>query len=228
MHGGYADGKWLSSFVGFAPARNPRLVISVTIDEPVIAHHGGTVAAPTFRRIMEASLRHLGVVPNAIAQPAKRAPKRAASERVADAKDAKDAPRAKRPQRAGRAAARVRSSDERRVPDLLGERAQRARRHARARPAAGAARQRLRDRAASAAPARSPSSTTRSKSRWRRRRKTRPRRRLPGLAARPKPIKGAPSADAGEGRAGRRGQDRGPRWLSSRSARWSNADSRAA
>src|SRR6185369_478746 len=95
VHGGYADGKWVSSFVGFAPARNPRLVISVAIDEPVIAHHGGTVAAPTFRRIMEASLRHLGVVPNAVVQPAKRAPKRAASEGVADAKDgknAKDAP----------------------------------------------------------------------------------------------------------------------------------------
>ena len=41
-----------SSFVGFAPARKPRLVIAVVIDEPMIAHYGGTVAAPVFRRVM--------------------------------------------------------------------------------------------------------------------------------------------------------------------------------
>ena len=69
VHGGYAEDKWTSSFVGFAPARRPRLVISVVIDEPMIAHHGGTVAAPAFRRIMEASLRHLGVVPNTPREP---------------------------------------------------------------------------------------------------------------------------------------------------------------
>jgi cell division protein FtsI (penicillin-binding protein 3) len=122
VHGGYAEGKWVSTFVGFAPARNPRLVISVTIDEPVIAHHGGTVAAPTFRRIMEASLRHLGVVPNAIAQqPAKRAPKRAAAETVATAA-AVAAPPAAAPAQPQRALL----ADERRVPDLLGANARSA------------------------------------------------------------------------------------------------------
>jgi cell division protein FtsI (penicillin-binding protein 3) len=65
VHGGYAEDKWLSSFIGFAPAHKPRLVVAVAIDEPLIAHQGGTVAAPAFRRIMEASLRHLGVVPTA-------------------------------------------------------------------------------------------------------------------------------------------------------------------
>jgi cell division protein FtsI (penicillin-binding protein 3) len=60
-HGGYADDEWLASFVGFVPAENPRLVISVVIDEPVIAHYGGVVAAPVFRRVGEAALRHLGV-----------------------------------------------------------------------------------------------------------------------------------------------------------------------
>jgi cell division protein FtsI (penicillin-binding protein 3) len=61
VHGGYAKDKWTSSFVGYAPAQKPRLVMAVVIDEPMIAHQGGAVAAPAFRRIMETSLRHLGV-----------------------------------------------------------------------------------------------------------------------------------------------------------------------
>jgi cell division protein FtsI (penicillin-binding protein 3) len=60
-HGGYAKDKWVSSFAGFAPANKPRLTIAVVLDEPMIAHQGGAVAAPVFRRLMEASLRHLGV-----------------------------------------------------------------------------------------------------------------------------------------------------------------------
>ncbi|MGB0678338.1 MAG: penicillin-binding transpeptidase domain-containing protein [Polyangiales bacterium] len=58
---GYAQDKWLASFIGFVPAKRPRLVIAVTLDEPVIAHYGGSVAAPVYRRIAAASLRHLGV-----------------------------------------------------------------------------------------------------------------------------------------------------------------------
>lgn len=61
--GGYAEGKWTASFVGFVPAEDPRLVISVTVDEPLVNHYGGIVAAPVFRRIAERSLRYLGVAP---------------------------------------------------------------------------------------------------------------------------------------------------------------------
>jgi cell division protein FtsI (penicillin-binding protein 3) len=61
VHGGYAENSWLASFVGFVPAENPRLVISVIIDEPVIAYYGGEVAGPVFRRVGESALRHLGV-----------------------------------------------------------------------------------------------------------------------------------------------------------------------
>jgi len=61
--GGYAEGKWTASFVGFVPAQDPRLVISVVVDEPLINHYGGIVAAPVFRRIAERSLRYLGVPP---------------------------------------------------------------------------------------------------------------------------------------------------------------------
>ncbi|MGB5698084.1 MAG: penicillin-binding protein [Polyangiales bacterium] len=63
LHGGYAKDKWLASFVGFAPAERPAVVISVVIDEPVIAHYGGTVAGPVFRRIAEVTLRHMGIAP---------------------------------------------------------------------------------------------------------------------------------------------------------------------
>ena len=64
VHGGYAKDKWLASFIGFAPADKPAMVISVVIDEPVIAHYGGTVAGPVFRRIAEVTLRHMGVAPD--------------------------------------------------------------------------------------------------------------------------------------------------------------------
>jgi len=64
IKGGYAKDKWLASFIGFAPADKPSVVISVVIDEPVIAHYGGTVAGPVFRRIAEVTLRHMGVAPD--------------------------------------------------------------------------------------------------------------------------------------------------------------------
>lgn len=63
IHGGYAKDKWLASFIGFAPAERPAVVISVVIDEPVIAHYGGTVAGPVFRRVAEVTLRHMGIAP---------------------------------------------------------------------------------------------------------------------------------------------------------------------
>lgn len=63
VHGGYAKDQWLASFIGFVPAERPAVVISVVIDEPVIAHYGGAVAGPVFRRIAEVTLRHLGIAP---------------------------------------------------------------------------------------------------------------------------------------------------------------------
>ena len=63
VRGGYAKDKWLASFIGFLPADKPAVVISVVIDEPVIAHYGGTVAGPVFRRIAEVTLRHMGIAP---------------------------------------------------------------------------------------------------------------------------------------------------------------------
>ena len=61
-NGTYAADKYLASFVGFAPASAPRLVVAVMIDEPSAGqHYGGTVAAPVFAQVMQGALRLLGV-----------------------------------------------------------------------------------------------------------------------------------------------------------------------
>lgn len=64
-NGGYMKGVFISSFLGFVPAANPRLVILVVLDEPGGEHyHGGTVAGPPFREIATRSLSYLGVFPD--------------------------------------------------------------------------------------------------------------------------------------------------------------------
>jgi cell division protein FtsI (penicillin-binding protein 3) len=63
VHGGYAAKKRVASFIGFVPANDPRLVALVLIDEPEVNVYGGIVAAPVFRNIAQASLRHLAVAP---------------------------------------------------------------------------------------------------------------------------------------------------------------------
>ncbi len=60
---GYADGKFIASFVGFAPAKDPRITVLVSIDEPKGNHFGGVIAAPVFREIVRHTLSYLGVVP---------------------------------------------------------------------------------------------------------------------------------------------------------------------
>lgn len=61
---GYGAGKYIGSFVGFAPADKPRVAILVVIDEPQNGHYGAVVAAPAFRAICERSLTHLCVPPD--------------------------------------------------------------------------------------------------------------------------------------------------------------------
>lgn len=59
---GYAAHRYVSSFVGFAPVSNPRLIVAVMIDDPAGGqYYGGTVAAPVFSRITDATLRALNV-----------------------------------------------------------------------------------------------------------------------------------------------------------------------
>ena len=63
-NGGYAAHKYISSFVGFAPVSDPRLVIAVMIDEPSNGqYYGGEVAAPAFEQIGDFALQHLHIAP---------------------------------------------------------------------------------------------------------------------------------------------------------------------
>ncbi len=60
---GYSHDDFMSSFVGFAPAEDPMLVMAVVLDDPGPKYYGGTVAAPVFKEVMEAGLLTLGYVP---------------------------------------------------------------------------------------------------------------------------------------------------------------------
>ena len=62
IEGGIYANKYVASFVGLAPASDPRLVIAVMVDEPSTGiYYGGDVAAPVFSRVMAGALRTLGV-----------------------------------------------------------------------------------------------------------------------------------------------------------------------
>ena len=64
--GGYAPDRYVASFVGLAPASNPRLIVAVMIDEPTAGqYYGGIVAAPAFSKVMAAALRMLSIPPDA-------------------------------------------------------------------------------------------------------------------------------------------------------------------
>ena len=64
IDGRYSNVDHYASFVGFVPSRAPALTILVMVDTPRAGPYtGGTVAAPVFKRIAEAALRHLAVPP---------------------------------------------------------------------------------------------------------------------------------------------------------------------
>jgi cell division protein FtsI (penicillin-binding protein 3) len=60
---GYLPGAYVGSFIGFAPAERPAVVVAVVIDQPTRGFYGGAVAAPVFKEVTSAALRRLGVVP---------------------------------------------------------------------------------------------------------------------------------------------------------------------
>jgi cell division protein FtsI (penicillin-binding protein 3) len=64
-NGGYSDTKFIASFVGFAPAQNPRLLVAVIVDQPQgTDYFGGSVAAPAFGEIASFALPYLGIPPD--------------------------------------------------------------------------------------------------------------------------------------------------------------------
>jgi cell division protein FtsI (penicillin-binding protein 3) len=64
LTGGYSTTKYVASFVGFAPANHPKLLVAVMVDEPKGAIYGGTVAAPAFQKIAQFALPYLRIAPN--------------------------------------------------------------------------------------------------------------------------------------------------------------------
>ncbi len=83
--GGYSRDRNFSSFVGFAPAVSPRVVVGVFIDEPqgVGLGYGGEVAAPPFKEITGYALKMLGVPPDPDAAPPATGPVAAAGQPAA-------------------------------------------------------------------------------------------------------------------------------------------------
>jgi cell division protein FtsI/penicillin-binding protein 2 len=65
-NGTYVSGKYISSFIGFFPADNPELCISVVMDEPKNGYYGGQTAAPVFKRIAESAANYLNIQPDKI------------------------------------------------------------------------------------------------------------------------------------------------------------------
>jgi cell division protein FtsI (penicillin-binding protein 3) len=61
LEGGRYVNRYVASFVGLAPASNPRLIVAVMIDEPNGVYYGGQVAAPVFSNVMGSALRLLNV-----------------------------------------------------------------------------------------------------------------------------------------------------------------------
>lgn len=55
------SGKYISSFLGFAPANDPKVIALIMIDEPVGTYYGGTIAAPVVKEIFENILPYLGI-----------------------------------------------------------------------------------------------------------------------------------------------------------------------
>jgi cell division protein FtsI/penicillin-binding protein 2 len=61
--GGYSPDRYVASFIGFAPARNPRLLVAVMVDEPQGEIYGGVVAAPAFEEIVSFALPYMRIPP---------------------------------------------------------------------------------------------------------------------------------------------------------------------
>ncbi len=57
------SGKYIASFLGFAPAENPEVIAMVIIDEPEGQYYGGTIAAPVMAELFEVVLPYLGMEP---------------------------------------------------------------------------------------------------------------------------------------------------------------------
>ncbi|MDD6035204.1 MAG: penicillin-binding transpeptidase domain-containing protein [Lachnospiraceae bacterium] len=58
-----SSNRYISSFLGFAPAENPQVIAMVMIDEPEGIYYGGTIAAPVIAEVFDSVLPYLGIEP---------------------------------------------------------------------------------------------------------------------------------------------------------------------
>src|SRR5690606_13328541 len=65
---GYSSGQYISSFAGFIPAQDPKLVIYVAIDNQKKNYYGSEVAAPLFSRVSSFAVRQMGLSPILISE----------------------------------------------------------------------------------------------------------------------------------------------------------------
>jgi cell division protein FtsI/penicillin-binding protein 2 len=63
-NGAYSSDKFIASFIGFFPADDPELCISIVMDEPKHGHFGGQAAAPVFKQIAERAANYLNIRPD--------------------------------------------------------------------------------------------------------------------------------------------------------------------
>ena len=67
-NGTYSHSKFIGSFVGFAPVKDPKVVVVVMLDEPYPQYYGGVVSAPVFSRVVKDTLRYLEIKPENITE----------------------------------------------------------------------------------------------------------------------------------------------------------------
>jgi cell division protein FtsI/penicillin-binding protein 2 len=63
-NGAYVPGKFISSFIGFFPADDPQICISVVMDEPKEGYYGGKVCGPVFKDIADRCASYLNIPPD--------------------------------------------------------------------------------------------------------------------------------------------------------------------
>jgi cell division protein FtsI/penicillin-binding protein 2 len=68
--GEYVHGKYIASFIGFFPADDPQLCISIVLDQPREGYYGGQVAGPVFKEIAERAANYLNIRPDIDDKPA--------------------------------------------------------------------------------------------------------------------------------------------------------------
>ncbi len=64
VDGVYSESEYVASFIGFAPADDPKLLVSVVVDDPKGDYYGGSVAAPAFGEIAQFALQYMGIAPD--------------------------------------------------------------------------------------------------------------------------------------------------------------------